>query len=286
MRKMIFTTNGFEHPHIGYTRGGDWNGWATPNFEIAEAMAIMGEYNECTGNPMLYEEATDTFRVAETEYTDADEWKGRNCHTEDGLKHLYGIGSYSWTWECINDVDIRNIAQRICEAIEDVCSIEIAEDDIIKQLQNLDILKRMIQVLYNEDLTDLQMCGEFGTTLITPAFAAGTMVAVNGNIYEYMTYDYNLQMHKLSEIDIDEEGHLTPTYGLYYMPADEFAFSGDGDFTDKQWHGIVDCLIRRDYDLTNEEIDDAVEDIVDRCFVYGIPYMHELEGYIAEYMNR
>lgn len=286
MRKMIFTTNGFEHPHIGYTRGGDWNGWKTPNFEIAEAMAIMDEYNECTGNPMVYEEETDTFRVAETEYTDADEWKGRNCHTEDGMKHLYGIGAYSWTWEGINDVDIITIAYRICDIVDDVCGIEMDEHDIVKQLQNINILKCMIQVLYNEDLNNEQMCREIGTHLVTPAFAAGTMVAVSGNIYEYITYDYNLQMHKLSVIDIDEEGHLTQTYELYYMPADEFLFSGDGDFTQKQWCGIVDSLIRYKYDLTNEEIDDAVADIVYRCFAWDIPPMHKLEAYIAEYMDR
>ena len=72
------------------------------------------------------------------------------------------------------------------------------------------------------------------------------------------------------------------------MPADEFAFSEEGTeyFTNKQWCGIVDSLIRYKYDLTNEEIDDAVDDIVGRCFAYGIPKMHELEGYIAEYMNR
>lgn len=115
----------------------------------------------------------------------------------------------------------------------------------------------------------------------------GTIVAVNGNIYEYVGFDEHLQMHQLSEIDIDEDGHLTATYGVYYMPDDEFAFSEDGEFTQRQWYGIVELFIRQDYgDLTEMQISGAVMDIVDRCFAYGVPHIHELANYIAEYMDR
>ena len=58
-------------------------------------------------------------------------------------------------------------------------------------------------------------------------------------------------------------------------------------FTQDQWHRIVEQLIRYEYsDLADEEIADATEDIVGRCFVLNMPAFNELEGYIAEYMQR
>ena len=115
----------------------------------------------------------------------------------------------------------------------------------------------------------------------------GTLVAVNGKIYEYVEFDEHLDCHRLSEIEIDEEGYLTATYAVCYMADDEFSFSEDGEFTKDQWYGIVAHFIREgNFDLNEEEIEDATEDIVERCFVYGIPKIHELTDYIAEYMNR
>ena len=113
MRKLVFTIDGYKYPHIGYTTGRRWNGWATPNFEADEAFAVMREFNETAETPMYYNEETDTFYVNATEYNDADEWKGRNCQTEDGLKHLYGIGAFSWVWEDINEQDIYSVALEI-----------------------------------------------------------------------------------------------------------------------------------------------------------------------------
>lgn len=118
---------------------------------------------------------------------------------------------------------------------------------------------------------------------------AGTLVAVNGKIYEYGRYDEHLNIHIVTEIEIDEEGMLTPTYIPYAFKDAEFTFSEDGTdyFTKDQWYGIVAHFIREgNFDLNEEEIEDATEDIVERCFCYGIPKFHELPEYIAEYMNR
>ena len=116
----------------------------------------------------------------------------------------------------------------------------------------------------------------------------GTIVAVDGKIYEYVEFDEHLKCHKLSEIEIDEEGHLTATYAVCYMTVEKFALSEEGTeyFTNKQWYGIVEHFIRQDYELTDEAISDAVTDIVDRCFAYKIPAVHKLADYIAEYMDR
>ena len=121
-------------------------------------------------------------------------------------------------------------------------------------------------------------------------YKEGQIIAVNSNIYEYVgiesaEWTKGITLHKVSEIDMDDEGHLTPTYDSWYFTNEELANS-EVDFTQQQWRGIVDSLIRYNYDLDNEEIDDAVEDIVCRCFAYGIPKVHELESYIEEYMNR
>ena len=121
-------------------------------------------------------------------------------------------------------------------------------------------------------------------------YKEGQLIAVSGNIYEYVgtedaEWTKGITLHKVSEIDMDDDGHLTPTYDSWYFTNEELANS-EVDFTPKQWCGIVDSLIRYNYDLTNEEIDDAVEDIVGRCFSYGIPKVQELEDYIAEYMDR
>ena len=114
----------------------------------------------------------------------------------------------------------------------------------------------------------------------------GQLITVNGKIYEYDRYDKHLDIHFVSEVEIDEEGYLTATY----VPC---CFSTEGlkndetHFTQHQWCGIVAHFIREgNFHLNEEEIENATEDIVGRCFAYGIPKMHELADYIAEYMDR
>ena len=114
-------------------------------------------------------------------------------------------------------------------------------------------------------------------------YKAGAIIAVNGKIYEYMQKLGNL--HTVSEIEIDEDGILTATY-RYHLVTDEDLTHSEVNFTKDQWYGIVAHFIRQDYELTEEAITDATEDIVGRCFAYGIPNFNELTEYIAEYMNR
>ena len=119
-------------------------------------------------------------------------------------------------------------------------------------------------------------------------YKEGTIIAVNGCLYEYVGFDEYLNRHRLSEIDIDEHGMLAATYGVCYLTDDELIFADrEIEFTKDQWYGIVAHFIREgDFDLNEEEIEDATEDIVGRCFAYGFPKIHELANYIAEYMNR
>jgi hypothetical protein len=121
-------------------------------------------------------------------------------------------------------------------------------------------------------------------------YKEGTIIAVNGNLYEYgkvenADFTKDLQLHKVYEIDIDEDGYLVSTGITNYFTTEELA-NNEVNFTKNQWHGIVECFIRYNYDLTEEEITDATEDIVGREFAYGIPKIHELSDCIADYMNR
>lgn len=60
----------------------------------------------------------------------------------------------------------------------------------------------------------------------------------------------------------------------------------ESNFTKAQWYDIVREFIRDNYDLEPEELENATEDIVGRCFAYGVPQLEELAEYIAECMDR
>lgn len=115
MLKAIFTIGECPKAYIGYTRGYTWNGWATPYFELSEALAVADGYNEQSEEPMLYDQTADRFVVKETDYADEETWQGFDVWTDDGLKHLYGIGAYCWIWDKVDSRDIKYLA----EAIED-----------------------------------------------------------------------------------------------------------------------------------------------------------------------
>ena len=56
--------------------------------------------------------------------------------------------------------------------------------------------------------------------------------------------------------------------------------------TKHEWYEVVAKHIAENYNLSDEDVEMATEDIVGRCFCYGVPTLAELPEYIAEYMNR
>lgn len=162
LKKNVFVMGDFKYPHIGYTNGDDWNGWATPYFEIDEALAIMQEYNaEDHDFPMVYNKETDTFTIDEMGGFDSYSWKGINCKTEEGIKHLYGIGAYSWIWDDITKDNIYNIAQGIEDFIYEYDTYEYKDnyedreliiEEIKNQLKEFKTLKQIIKIFYAEEL--------------------------------------------------------------------------------------------------------------------------------------
>ena len=124
-------------------------------------------------------------------------------------------------------------------------------------------------------------------------YKQGTLIAVNGNLYEYGGYDKEFKVHLVYEVEIDDEGNLTATYVERAFTDSEFSNRGI-KLTEKQWIGIVEYMLRNDYlwskvlyNLTEEEITDAAEDIVCREFaILGVPAVEELPKIIETYMNR
>ena len=116
-------------------------------------------------------------------------------------------------------------------------------------------------------------------------YKQGDLIAVNGRIYEYDKYEKFLGYHIVSEVDIDDEGHLTAVCRLNVF-TDEELKDNVVNFTQTQWCGIIEHFIRQEYDLTEEEISNAAEDMVYRCFAYGVPKLEFLPEYIEEYLNR
>lgn len=174
MQKLVFTIDGFKYPHIGYTEGIRWNGWSTPYFEIDEAFKVMQEFNACApDDPIIYAEASDTFmhKIADDEI---ELWKGKNYQTDEGIKHLYGIGAYSWVWETVTQNDIESIAMVVEDFLWELDTYEFKDqyadreeviNAIVKQLQDLKILKQVLIALYTEELTEQELAERLGKEL-------------------------------------------------------------------------------------------------------------------------
>lgn len=163
MHKSVFTIGEFKYVYIGYTGGRRWNGWATPYFEKDEALAVMHDYNECAENPMEYDEVYDQFYILDKETAELETWKGEKLNTDEGIKHLYGIGAYCWMWEEITDYDINSIARGIEDFLWEYDTYnhkdvyggrEELTEEIITQLKELNTLKRVIQIFYSQTLTE------------------------------------------------------------------------------------------------------------------------------------
>lgn len=85
----------------GWTRGENWNGWECPRFELAEAMKVAAENDGQDGMFLIrYDEPSDTFIVMDENNEDmVDTYKGEPLETPEGIKTVYAIGAWAWTWE-------------------------------------------------------------------------------------------------------------------------------------------------------------------------------------------
>lgn len=161
MRKTVFTIGEYPKAYIGYTSGKRWNGWATPYFALDEAKRVAEGFNECAENPIFYNEESKTFYTFGTDSISAEMWKEETVQTEEGIKHLYGIGAYSWVWDEATDQDCKWLAEGIEDFLweydtyhyQDECLDRMQTVEAIKtQLKELTVFKQAYEVWKNEDL--------------------------------------------------------------------------------------------------------------------------------------
>ena len=174
LRKTVFTVDGFADAYIAYTAGARWNGWAVGYFEKDEAIRVMQGYNQSAEEPMVYNEASDSFIIwHDNDGLDYEYWKGEDIQTEDGIKHLYGIGAYSWVWDNAKDF-ILSTAQQIEDFLFEYDTYEhrdqyddryAAVEKIKEQLQVPNVLKLALIILGSDDLTEDEIFERLGGIL-------------------------------------------------------------------------------------------------------------------------
>lgn len=163
MHKAVFTIGEYPKAYIGYTSGRLWNGWATPAFELAEAKRVAEGFNECAEFPLQYDEVYDQFYILDTETSDLETWKGIDIQTPDGIKHLYGIGAYSWVWDEATDRDSNYLAEWVedfiyefdtYEANDQYANREEMVEAIKNQLKELTTFQQVYEIWHNEELSE------------------------------------------------------------------------------------------------------------------------------------
>lgn len=157
MRKSVFTLE--EHPkaYIGYASA-QWKLWDMAHFELDVAKQIMEDFEL----PISYDEGNDQFKLWDEGFGDYIFVKGEDCHTEEGIKHLYGIGAGSWLWEGVNEGIRQYLAQGIEDFIYEYDTYEYKDqcDDreevvegIKNQLRELIIFKKVYEMWHDEELS-------------------------------------------------------------------------------------------------------------------------------------
>lgn len=160
--------------YIGYVDPSvNWNGWACPNFEFDEAMAVMHDHNQGVGDHKIwYDKIYDQF-VLQTDAGDFDIWRGVDVPTEHGIKHLYDIIGCN-VWDIINSHNILSVAIKIEDFLFEYDTYEHRDqyddrdavtEEIKTQLKDLNILKQAIKIIYNEYLTEDEIFAQLGGIL-------------------------------------------------------------------------------------------------------------------------
>lgn len=117
-------------------------------------------------------------------------------------------------------------------------------------------------------------------------YEIGQLIAVNGVRFVYCESKYdNLQqcnLHKLCEIGVDDYGKVFATDNAWYFTNEELSAANKPN--PAHWHSLVEHIIKRKYPhLTDEQANNVVTNILDKCFVRQIPMVHELNACINAY---
>src|SRR5690554_852187 len=85
----------------GFTDGETWNGWACPYFTHDVAKAVL-RASQKNGYNWSYEVQTDAFVVShrdDPEDYEPERFEAIRIDIENESFVVYGVGSFSWTWE-------------------------------------------------------------------------------------------------------------------------------------------------------------------------------------------
>lgn len=96
-RKTTFTVDG-KTKYRGYTFNRHWNGWDMPMFE----KSVTDKLLKNSDIPYTFDEKEDKYILLDRDRSNPldEEYQGFDILTEQGeSKHVYDIGSGSWTWE-------------------------------------------------------------------------------------------------------------------------------------------------------------------------------------------
>lgn len=133
MQKSVFTIEDYPKAYIGYFPKFKWKGWAMAHFELDEAKRVADGFNESAEHPMTYDPIYDQFYVWDEGNEDYDFVKGRDCMTEDGMKHLYPIGAGNWFWDNISDTKCFNLALKIEDFIWEFDTYHYQDECLVRE---------------------------------------------------------------------------------------------------------------------------------------------------------
>lgn len=163
MHKTVLTIEDYPKAYIGYTSPIKWKCWDMPYFELSEAQRVAEGFNECAEHPMTYDPIYDQFYVWDAGNEDYDIIKGEDFITDEGIKHLYGIGAGNWLWDAINERKCHNLAMEIEDFIYEYDTYHYADEcldrmqtveGIAKQLKELNTFQQIWEIWHNDDLTE------------------------------------------------------------------------------------------------------------------------------------
>lgn len=163
LHQTVLTIDGFAPAFLGYyIKGDDWNGWEYAHFELSEAHKVAEANNVDAEHIMTYDAIYDQFYMWDEGNEDYYIIKGHDALTDEGIKHLYGIGAGCWTWDRVSESNIRYVAQETEEFIfyHDTYNYWDEYDDrreqtvssFIEQFKNLTILVQVMNIMRDEDL--------------------------------------------------------------------------------------------------------------------------------------
>ena len=174
MRKAVFTIEDYPKAYIGYTSPIKWKIWDMAHFELEEAKRVAEGFNECAEHPMQYDPIYDQFFVWDEGNQDYDFVKGEDCITEDGIKHLYGIGAGNWFWSAVDERKCFYLAQQIedfiyefdtYEAKDQYANREEMVEKIKIQLMELTTFQKVYEMWNGDELTSEEIYKALGGIL-------------------------------------------------------------------------------------------------------------------------